>query len=198
MLATTTWLKVKNSQFITVKGSVQTNVESDLIVWSGNFPVEAGTLLDAQRKSQADRLLVENFLRAAEVTNYVFVPVNIEELKASQKSADGWVTQRTTGYRLTQTVSVESTNVDRLDKLDTTRLVEQGLIFTVLPSQFIYNRANEAKIEMLAEATRDARTRAEQIAAQGGRAIANLHDADKGIFQITPLHECRRRAARRE
>jgi hypothetical protein len=41
---------------------------------------------------------------------------------------------------------------------------------------------------MLAEATKDARARAEQIATQGGRAIARLHDADQGIFQITPLH----------
>ncbi len=41
---------------------------------------------------------------------------------------------------------------------------------------------------MLAEATKDARARAEQIATQGGRGIARLHDADQGIFQITPLH----------
>ena len=188
MLATTTWLKVKNSQFITVKGSVQTNVESDLIVWSGSYPVESATLLDAQRAIQANRVLVENFLRGAGVTNFVFAPIAIEEEKASQKSADGWVTQRTTGYTLTQTVSVESTNVDLLDKLDTTPLLEHGVIFTVLPEQFIYTRANEAKIEMLAEATKDARARAERIAAQGGREIARLHDADQGIFQITPEH----------
>ena len=188
MLATTTWLKVKNSQFITVKGSVQTNVESDLIVWSGSFPMEAGMLLDTQRKSQANRVLVENFLRDAEVSNFVFAPVGIEELKASQKSADGWVTQRTTGYRLTQTVSVESTNVEQLAKLDPTPLLEQGVSFTVLPAQFIYTRANEAKIEMLAEATKDARARAGRIAEEGGRDIARLHDADQGIFQITPEH----------
>jgi uncharacterized protein len=188
MLATMTWLKVKNSQFVTVKGSVQTNVGSDLIVWSGSFPVESGTLLDAQRKCQADHVLVENYLRGAGVTNFVFTPIGIEEEKASQKSADGWVTQRTTGYRLTQTVSVESTNVDLLNKLDTTPLLEQGVIFTVLPEQFIYTKANEAKIEMLAAATKDARVRAERIAAQGGRAIAGLHDADQGIFQITPVH----------
>ena len=42
---------------------------------------------------------------------------------------------------------------------------------------------------MLAEATKDARARAEQIAAQGGRSIAALHDADMGVFQITPLHD---------
>jgi uncharacterized protein len=188
MLATTTWLKVRNSQFVTVKGSVQTNVESDLIVWSGSYPAQAATLLEAQRAIQANRILVENFLRAADVTNFVFAPVAIEEETASKKSDDGWVAQRTTGYRLTQTVSVESTNVDRLDKLDPTPLLEQGVIFTVLPEQFIYTGANEAKIEMLAEATRDARARAEQIAEQGGRSIAGLHDADQGIFQITPEH----------
>jgi hypothetical protein len=188
MLATTTWLRVKNSQFITVKGSVRTNVTSDLVVWSASYAVEAGTLLEAQHKIQANRVLVENFLRAAGVTGPVFKPIAIEEEKASQKSPDGWMTQRTTGYRLTQTLSVESTNVDRLDKLDTTQLLEQGVIFTVLPEQFIYTRADEAKIQMLAEATRDARTRAERIAAQGGRAIARLHDADQGIFQITPEH----------
>ena len=43
MLATTTWLKVRNSQFITVKGSVQKNIESDLAIWSGDFPAEAET-----------------------------------------------------------------------------------------------------------------------------------------------------------
>lgn len=188
MLATATWMKVRNSQFITVKGSVRTDVESDLIIWSGYFLVEAEILLDAQRKIQTSRVLVESFLREAGVTNFVFAPVGIEELKESKKSADGWLTQRTTGYRLSQTVSVESTNVDQLAKLDTTPLLEQGIIFTVLPPQFIYTKADEAKIEMLAEATGDARARAEQIAGRGERSIARLHDADQGVFQITPEH----------
>lgn len=188
MLGTSAWVKIKNSQFITVKGSVQKNVESDLAVWSGSFLAEGETLLAAQHKILANRGLVEEFLRKAGVTNYVFAPISIEELKATQKSAEGWVTQRTTGYRLSQGVSVESGEVDRLDRLDTTPLVEQGVIFTVASPQFFYTKSGEAKIEMLAQATKDARDRAEQIAGQGGRAIARLHDADQGIFQITPLH----------
>ena len=188
MLATTTWVKVKNSQFITVKGSVQKQVESDLIVWQGAFAVEAGTLLAAQQKIRSDRLLVEKFLTQAGVTNWTFAPINIVELKASQKSADGWVLERNAGYRLSQAVSVETTAVDRLDKLDTMPLVAQGVAFTVDAPQFIYSKAGETKIEMLAAATQDARTRAEQIARQGGRSIARLHDADMGIFQITAVH----------
>jgi hypothetical protein len=54
--------------------------------------------------------------------------------------------------------------------------------------QYVYTRAGEAKIEMLAEATRDARARADQIAAQGGRSIHTLRAARMGVFQITPLH----------
>ena len=198
MLGTSAWVKIKNSQFISVKGSVQKNIEADLAIWSGSYQVEAGMLLDAQHKIQANRSLVEKFLRDAGVTNFAFAPIGIEELKATQKSADGWTQQRTTGYRLSQGVLVESSDVDRLDKLDTTPLVEQGVIFTVAAPQFIYTRAGETKIEMLAEATKDARARADQIATQGGRVIARLHDADQGIFQITPQHETSDQLAGRE
>jgi len=188
MLATTTWLKVRNSQFVTVKGSVQKNIESDLAIWSGSFRVEADTRLDAQHKIQADRELVAKFLGDAGLTNCSFAPIGVEEMKAIQKSADGFVSQRTAGYLLSQSVSVESADVSRLDRLDSTPLLEQGVIFSVTAPQFIYTKSGETKIEMLAEATRDARARAEQIATQGGRTIARLHDADQGIFQITPLH----------
>jgi len=188
MLGTSAWVKIKNSQFVTVKGSVQKNIDSDLVVWSGSFQAEAETLLDAQHKSQSNRALVEKFLLGSGVTNFSFAPIAIEELRATHKAADGFVEQRTTGFRLSQSVSVESADVDRLDKLDSTSLVEQGVIFTVAPSQFIYSKAGETKIEMLADATKDALARAGQIAAQGGRSIARLQSADQGIFQITPLH----------
>ena len=188
MLGTSAWVKIKNSQFVTVKGSVQKNIDSDLAIWSGSFQVEAETLLEAQREIQTNRARVAKFFDEAGVTNFSFAPMVIEEQKAMQKSVDGFTSQRTTGFKLTQSVSVESAEVDRLDRLDSTPLVEQGLIFTVAPPQFIYTKAGETKIEMLAEATKDARARAEQIALQGGRDIARLHDADQGIFQITPLH----------
>jgi uncharacterized protein len=188
MLATTTWLKVKNSQFITSKGSTRKNIKSDLIIWQGNFNVEADTLLEAQRKLKTNLVSVGQFLSGNGVTNFIFKPIEIDELKA-MKDADGWKQERTTGYRLTQTVRVESEDVDKVAKLDTTPLVEQGILFTTEPPQFIYTKVGEEKIEMLADATTDARARAEQIASQGGRAIANLHDAEMGVFQITPLHE---------
>src|ERR1039458_10228057 len=91
MLATTTWLKVKNSQFIMSKGSTRKNVKSDLIIWQGNFDVEAATLLDAQQKLKTNIMEVRQFLNGNGVTNSVFKPIQIEELKSTLKDADGWL-----------------------------------------------------------------------------------------------------------
>jgi hypothetical protein len=194
MLGTKAWVKIKNSQFITSKGSARKNVKSDLVVWKGSFTTDAPTLLEAQHNLKSDAEKVRQFLVSNGVTNIVFKPIVIEKKEASVqiRNSGGEVTeqseQRTVGYRLTQAVSVESADVDRLAQLDTTPLVEQGVLFTTELPQFVYTKVAEEKIEMLADATKDARARAEQIAAQGGRKIALLHDAEMGVFQITPLH----------
>lgn len=190
MLATTTWLKVKNSQFITVKGSARKNIKSDLVIWRGGFGTEADTLLAAQQSLKADRDKVQQFLTGKGFSGVTFAPIGIEEVRATQKNADGSTQQHTAGYRLSQSVRVESADVDRARQLDndSMSLVEAGVAFTTQPPDFIYSKVGEEKIEMLGEATKNARTRAEQIAAQGGRVIARLHDADMGVFQITPLH----------
>ena len=192
MLATATWLKVKNSQFITVKGSTRKNITSDLIVWQGSFQVQAPALLDAQRQLQADHDKVQTFLGRAGVPNPVFAPMTIEEVEAevsNDVNNEHISQQQTVAYKLTQKVRVESGDIDRLAKLDSTPLVADGVLFTADVPQFLYTNAAEEKIEMLADATKDARARAEQIAAQGGRKIENLHDAEMGVFQITPLHD---------
>ena len=83
MLGTAAWVKIKNSQFITVKGSARKSIESDLAIWRGSFTVEAETLLDAQHKILADRALVEKFLTGNGVTNSVFASIGIEEQPVS-------------------------------------------------------------------------------------------------------------------
>jgi len=190
MLATTAWLKVKNSQFVTVKGSARKNIKADLVIWRGLFNVEAPTLLDAQRELKTHHVTVSQFLQARGFTNAIFAPIGIEEVKATLKDAAGLLQQRTVGYRLTQSVRVTSGDAAGIAQLDgdSAKLVEEGVMFTTQPPEFIYTRAGEAKLEMLAEAAKDARARADQIATQGGRHLASLHDADMGVFQITPLY----------
>jgi len=189
MLGASAWMKIKNSKLIRVKGSARKNITSDLAIWRGSFTVEAPTLLEAQRKLREDSGKVAQAIAGRVFTNAVFSPIRIEEITATVSTTNHTYTRtETAGYRLTQNIRVESDDVNRVALLDdaSTDLVEQGVMFATQPPEFIYTKAGEAKIEMLAEATKDARQRAEQIATQGGSTIANLCDAEMGVIQITP------------
>lgn len=185
-----TWQRVAESQAISVTGSARRLVKSDLIVWTGNFSTEAKTLLAAQQALKADLVKVEAFLKEQGVTNYQVSPIGIQELRQRANGDEG---VRLAGYSLSQNVQVTSPEVERIAALDrqTSKLVEQGVQFTMSAPTYIYTKAGEAKIEMLAEATKDARARAEQIASQGGRTVKELRAAKMGVFQITPLYSTR-------
>ncbi|MEP6662534.1 MAG: SIMPL domain-containing protein [Verrucomicrobiota bacterium] len=184
MLITRAWMKISESQTISTTGSARKNVRSDLIVWQGSFSTEAETLLEAQRRLKTDLEKVEAFLKINGVTNFILSPIGINELRSNEQ------TPRRIGFHLVQTVEITSPEVDKIAKLDrdSTALVEQGVFFTSSAPQYIYTRAGEAKVEMLAEASHDARLRAEQICSQGNRILGGLRSARMGVFQITPLY----------
>jgi hypothetical protein len=69
-----------------------------------------------------------------------------------------------------------------------TTLIQGGIEFAASTPEFIWTKAGEAKIEMLADAAKDARARADQIASQGGRSISRMRSARMGVFQITPIY----------
>ena len=185
------WTRIAESQVINVTGSARKNVRSDLVIWRASFSVDAPTLLAAQQKLQADLAKVTAFLNARGLTQFAAAPVQIRELTARQRDEDDGTTSSVrVGYRLVQNLEVRSPEVDRVPKLasDTGELLQADVLFVSEGFEFIYTQANEAKVEMMAEATKDARARADQIAAQGDRAIKELRNARMGVVQINPLY----------
>ena len=185
------WTRISESQVINVTGSARKNVRSDLVVWRANFSAEADSLLEAQQKLQADFAKVSAFLLAHGLTEFTAQPVQIHDITAQQHNKDDDTTNTVrVGYHLSQAVEVRSPDVDRVPKLagDTGELLSQGIAFVSEGFQFIYTKAGDAKVEMMAEATKDARARAEQIAGQGGRKIKELRSAHMGVVQINPLY----------
>jgi hypothetical protein len=185
------WTRIAESQVINVTGSARKNVRSDLVVWRANFSVEAPTLLEAQQKLRADHDKVAAFFNTRGIDGFAASPVQIRELTAKQRNTDDdTVANVRVGYRLTQSIEAHSADVERLPRLasDSSELLQQGVAFVSDGFEFIYTKAGDAKVEMMAEATKDARSRAEQIATQGGRAIKELRNARMGVVQINPLY----------
>lgn len=186
------WTRIAESQVINVTGSARKNVRSDLVIWRASFSADAPTLLEAQQKLREDHAKVAAFFAQRGINGFAASPVQIREITARQRHDDdseSFTTVRV-GYRLSQTVEVRSPDVERVPRFagESGELLQQGVAFISEGFEFIYTKAGDAKVEMMAEATKDARTRAEQIAAQGGRAIKELRNAKMGVVQINPLH----------
>ncbi len=193
-LMTRTWLKVADAESVAVTGSARRNVSSDLVVWHGSITVENPTLLGAQGLLARQESTTREFLLSQGITNAQFHPIAIQRIQVrggkAQGEADGELENPTTRFRLSRTIEVRSGDIDTVLAMDgkASRLVDQGIEFTASAPQFIWTKAGEAKIEMLADAARDARARAEQIVSQGGRRISRMRSAKMGVFQITPLY----------
>jgi len=193
-LLTRTWLKVADAESITVTGSARRNVSSDLIVWRGSLSVESPTLLAAQALLAQQETSAREFLIRQGVTNAQFHPIPIQriQLRTGKQAAEGdtETESSTTRFRLSRAIEVRSGDIDTVLGMDskTSLLINQGIEFTATTPEFIWTKAGEAKIEMLADAARDARARAEQIVSQGGRAISRMRSAKMGVFQVTPLY----------
>ena len=185
------WTRIAESQVINVTGSARKNVRSDLVVWRASFSADAPTLLDAQQKLRADSAKVAAFFSARGIEGFVASAVQIREITAKQRNEeDDTVANVRVGYRLSQSIEVHSPEVERVPRLasDSSELLQQGVTFVSEGFEFIYTKAGDAKVEMMAEATKDARSRAEQIATQGGRTIKELRNAKMGVVQINPLY----------
>jgi len=187
---TRTWTHLHESQVIDVTGSARKNILSDLVIWRAGFAVEDESLLTAHQNLKVDLTKVRAFLSTKGVTEIKLLPVQIREITARVRQDNEETVAKRIGYRLIQRIEVKSTDVATTTRLGTesAALLEQGIALVSEGLEFIYTKAAEAKVEMMAEATKDARARAEQIAGQGGRKIKELRTAHMGVVQINPLY----------
>jgi hypothetical protein len=187
---TRTWTHLHESQVIDVTGSARKNVRSDLVVWRAHFSVEDSSLLGANEKLKADLAKVAEFLQGKNVKDFANLPLQIREITARVKNDDDETVSKRVGYQITQTIEVSSPEVESTPRLsrECAQLLEQGVALVSDGVQFIYTKAGQDKIEMMGDATKDARTRAEQIASQGNRRIKELRSARMGVVQINPVY----------
>ncbi|NIK74359.1 hypothetical protein FHS56_001872 [Thermonema lapsum] len=174
---------------IEVIGLGSKDFKSDLIVWRASFSRKAFTIKEAYALLDKDRALITAFLQQQAVKNeeYVFSPISISKDYVYSYDQQGRQYSTFSGYVLSQTLTIESKRVDEIEK--TMRyisgLIESGLEIISYEPEYYYTQLAELKIHMIAEATKDARLRAEKIAQEAGARLGKLKEARMGVFQIT-------------
>lgn len=186
-----TWIHLRESQVIAVTGSARKNIRSDLGVWTGVLSVDDRTLPGAHAKLQADLEKVRAFLEGRGQRDFALAPVQVKDVtRRHRDTGDEEAVPERIGYQLSQAIQISSPEVETVPRLaaDCIGLMAQGVVLQTVSIQFIYTKAGETKVTMMAEATEDARRRAEEIATRGGRQVRELRSARMGVVQINPLH----------
>jgi hypothetical protein len=192
IIASTTFLKSKKlDHAIVVTGSSKKRIKSDLMIWRTSVTVEAPKLPDAYNLLTRDVEKVHAFLIGQGIPDaqIVISAVSTSPLRRTSKMSmeSGESSGPISGYQLRQTLQVRSPEIDKLTTVSrsVTQLIHQGILLDSEAPRYLYTRLSETKVEILAEAARDARERAQQIALSNGTTPGELRSAQMGVLQVT-------------
>lgn len=186
-----TMLKKKNetNDVIEVTGLAEENFSSDLIVWTGSFNRLTMDLKESYKLLKTDENVVKTYLKEKGISDneMVFSSVAINQDYEYVTEPGGGSRRIFNGYRLVQTVRIESKDVPKIEKIsrEVTELIDRGVELNSDAPAYYYTKLADLKIKMIANATKDARERAEKVAENAKAKLGQLQQADMGIFQIT-------------
>ena len=198
-LAASAWERVKTrppERSITVTGSAKKRIVSDQIEWTAEVQAENLDRTAAYHALAADMKKASDFLVSLGIKadDLRVGSATVQERHETEYVGTGVDrVERTAfkGYVVSQSVTVRSGDVALVEKAsrEVTSLLEQGVSVSSYAPAYYYTRIGELKIEMLAEASSDARTRAENILAKaGGAKLGKLQAADMGVININPAN----------
>lgn len=182
--------KYKTANTISVTGLSEKDFSSDLVVWSASFNRFNPELKAAYASLKQDEEAIRKYLVSKGIKNVeiVFSSVNMsKEFNRTYDERGNEISATFSGYTLSENVRVESSEIDRVEKLsrEVTELLEKGIELNSSAPEYYYTRLNELKIDLLARASADAKKRAETIANNSGSSLGSIKDATMGVFQIT-------------
>ena len=177
----------KSDDAITVTGSARKRIKSDLVVWNAGVSTQAAQLADAYKQIADHIPRIKKYLVDKGVPEGQITVSSISTTTLKRKTESGEETTEIVGYSLSQHVEVTSADIDKIAQIarEATELINQGILLESSAPNFYYTRIGDLKIEMLGEAARDAKTRADKIAESTGNGIGSIRSARMGVMQIT-------------
>jgi uncharacterized protein len=169
-------------------GSAKRPIKADYIVWKVALSSQQPTTQAAYQELKARVSRVQRYLKEAKVPESEILLESLETVAVPEINiTTGRETGKTLAYKLSQKIEVRSNQVDRYAKLSQqiTELINEGIPLTSEPPAYLYNELSKLRIEMVAEATKDAKARAESIAKTTGNRVGGVRSAETSVFQIT-------------
>jgi hypothetical protein len=166
--------------YVEVKGLSEKIVKADTAIWTMNFEVKSNNVDALYADIEKNITTIKTFLKEKgfEDAEINVAPVNIYQ--DTYKDA-------TFRYNSTNQLSVYTKKVDQVKAAskETLLLIKQGVAMNQNSVEFQLSDINSIKPEMLAEAVKNAKETATQIASGSGTSLGGISRGNQGVFDIT-------------
>jgi hypothetical protein len=157
----------RTSEGITVTGSARVDAKADKVVTSS----------------------VEEIVRYLSAGGIPGDAIEFGSLSAygQEEYVNGSSTGRISSYRASRTVTVRTSDVETVKKLSTElgTLIAAGVNVSNYGPQYYVSKLSDLRPELLEQAVKDAKVRAEAIVAATGGKVGNVMSVRSGPFQVT-------------
>ena len=176
----------RTSEGITVTGSARVDAKADKVVWTLSAEFVSPTQSVAVTRVTSSVEEIVKYLNTGGISGDA---IEFGSLSAygQEEYMNGSSTGRISSYRASRTVTVRTSDVETVKKLSTElgTLIAAGVNVSNYGPQYYVSKLSDLRPELLEQAVKDAKVRAEAIVAATGGKVGNVMSVRSGPFQVT-------------
>jgi hypothetical protein len=171
---------------ITVTGSAKTTATADNAVWTLNVALSSQLVADAVKKVGADVDAVSAYLTKGGIPASALTLGAVSSY-ANEEWQNGNSTGRILSYRASRDITVRTSDVQLVYKLSQGigSLLQNGVNVNNYGPQYYISTLPDLRPQLLEDAMKDAKTRAEAITKAVGGSVGAVQSVKSGVFQVT-------------
>jgi hypothetical protein len=170
----------QSDRSVTVRGLAEREVTADLATWTLSYSATESNLSTAQASVDENTRQLRAFFSELGFPEEALQPTGVN---VSSYSNNGYPQ-----FTVRQRMTLRSTDIELAQQAVRQQfdLVRRGVqLEEGSGMSYTFTQLNEIKPEMVAEATRDARSAAEQFAEDSGTSVGGIKQATQGYFSIS-------------
>lgn len=179
-------------QTITVKGVAEKPIDSTSAEWQITLSAHADTFVDALAQIKREKPAIENFLKPFGFNgdSLTFDAESVAPNMVDERDERGYNTTVQRGFNATQTLHIKTDNLPKIQEARA-KIIEyqaQGHDLNVSDVEFLVGNLDDIKLALIGEATKNAKTRAQEFAKNGDAKVGTMRSASQGTFDILPAN----------
>lgn len=180
--------KMQKNESITVTGSASKIVKSDSARMSFSLQANAKTQKEAFNRLKAQSPEVVSYLNSKGIDKNSIEIKPVSGYNVYKTVGNGYSTNEIIGYNASQSYEITSKDVDKIKEIssDIQNLVDKGIALEIYRPEFFYSDLASIKVDLLKEATQDAKQRATSMLSAANSRVGKVRQMRMGVFQITP------------